>query len=312
MTNDNISISIIGPTAVGKTEIALQLTELPFLKQKFSGFDLISADSKQVYQGMEIITGADIPEQMKADVSLFGVSMIKPNEEWSLSHFRKFGQEILNQSWSNNHLPIIVGGTGLYHRFLFSADEVIDLKPLTEVREKAEFLTVLEMQNWLKSVNEQHFNNMNYSDQNNPRRLVRAIEVALTPAKSTKQSSILKNYRNFTLGIIDSLTTIEQKIIQRVKQRLKTGAIQEVANLLTLDPLPTKQALSAAGVKEIEQLINGQATEFEVIEHWSRRELQYAKRQITWWKKYSQAQWFNREKNNWDKEIFDFVVENIS
>lgn len=288
-------LSIIGPTAVGKTDLALQLTKSLILQEKFTGFDLISADSRQVYQGLQIISGADIPETIEATVKLHGLLMIKPNQEWSLAHFRDFGQKIIKKSWQENRLPIVVGGTGLYHHHLFSNDQIINIQPNLEVRQQAELLSIVELQEWLKKINSKHFSQMNHSDQHNPRRLVRAIEVTLAPAATSSDRILpgLEDFQNIVIGLSDSLPNIQAKIEQRVRHRFQLGAISEVEHLLTLDPPPTKPALSTAGVREIEQFLQGQATETEVITHWARREFQYAKRQLTWWKKYGTAQWFD-------------------
>jgi len=305
-----IAVSIIGPTAVGKTELALQLTKVPFLQKKFTGFDIISADSRQVYRGLEIISGADIPEELDHHVKLYGLSMIEPNQEWSLAHFRKFGQQIIHQSWSTHRLPIIVGGTGLYHHHLFSKDPLIDIQPDQEVRQKAALMTTEELQAWLKEINPTHFSQMNHSDQHNPRRLVRAIEIGLNGEKSEPPSDT--NSENIIIGLTDSLANIQTRIEERVKYRFHHGAIQEVEHLLALDPPPTKPALSTTGVAEIVQYLQDQVSEAEIISHWARRELQYAKRQLTWWKKYGHAQWFDRANAACFDQIVTYLASQLA
>ncbi len=326
--NQPTFISIIGPTAVGKTNLALQLAELPFIQKKFSGVDIISADSRQVYIGLEIISGVDMPVNFQfhqskhesneaslfkyRNVNIHGVLIKNPNQDWSLAHFREFAQKIITSGWSKERLPIIVGGTGLYHQYLLSSDPTINIAPDLKVREKATQLSIGGLQDWLKAINLKRFNQMNQSDKLNPRRLIRAIEVELSGFSQAKKPISINNTRNVSIGLIDTLDHIKLKIEKRVVNRFKNGAIQEVENLLSLEPPPTKQVLSTIGVREIEQFLRHGLEEADAIFNWTRREFQYAKRQLTWWKKYGQAKWFDINNQNWLADVVNYLSKELN
>src|SRR5258708_7607692 len=146
-------ISIVGSTAKGKTDFAFQVAQN--LTEKFSSVEIISADSRQVYKGMEIGTGVDLPATLPSGVHFFGTSLIKPNEEWSVAHFRNYAQQILELSWKKNARPILVGGTGLYHRQVLSHDSQLMVKPNEHVRKEAEQKNVTELQSWLQGLSAQ-------------------------------------------------------------------------------------------------------------------------------------------------------------
>lgn len=317
----NQIVSIVGPTATGKTKLALQL--IKSLKNDYEGFDIISADSRQVYQGLEIVSGADVPEGFlqinhknfqyplykKDNVLIHGISIIDPKEEWSVAHFQQFAQQIINWTINNNRLAIIVGGTGLYHQHLFNQDPKLKIKPNPQIRKKAERLTVVELQEWLKKIDLDRFNQLNHSDVNNPTRLIRKIEIAewLKSKKiplSSGSSHLSLNQRDDTrdldslslvskravIGLKLPLEVIEEKIKTRVMDRLENGAISQVKKLITRDDL-NPQVLTATGVREINQFLNKEIDRQRLIDLWTLREFQYAKRQITWWKKRDNIRW---------------------
>ncbi len=306
------TISILGPTAVGKSSFALQLIES--LRNDppaggYDGFDIISADSRQVYRDIGIISGADIGENFKFqmsnvknylnyfehnDVRIFGVAILNYDQDWSVGQFREFGWEVINQSLENNRLPIIVGGTGLYHRHLFNDDETLSIPPSDEVRQRAEGMSVGQLQDWLIEVDDERFDQMNQSDRNNPRRLVRAIEICLASSEQLVVSSFSSELSIddvFKIGLIDSLENIEQKIKQRVEERFENGAIDEVKNLVKHWGQVNDAIKTATGVREIKSYLDGEIDKEECLKLWSLREFQYAKRQITWWKKEEDIHW---------------------
>ena len=181
---------IVGPTAIGKTAFALKIAE------EFNG-DIISADSRQVYIGMDIGTGKDIPHKFKVQSSKFkvenknipyyfdgktkiwGLDLVAPNEEFSVADFARFAVPVINQIWADGKLPIVVGGTGLYIRALTQDLPDIFIPQNIKLRQKLHKLTTDQLQTELKQLSNTKFSSMNQSDQKNPRRLVRAIEIEM-------------------------------------------------------------------------------------------------------------------------------------
>lgn len=325
-------ISVLGTTASGKTSFALDLAQnilekpellsapiiehLPenLLTKKFQGVDIISADSRQVYSDLSIISGADVPEEMTSQenltfefpyfesqngsIRLHGVSVLNKSEDWSVSHFKNFAISVITQSWSSNRLPIIVGGSGLYHRQLYSTDPNLYVPPNEFVRKKAQKLSVTELQEWLQSVDSQRLKQMNNSDIQNPRRLVRAIEIAIgrphaegiinLPQKDTFQVT--------QFGLTLPLQVLEKRITQRVLQRVKSGAIQEAMKLQTYCASDSHPICKTLGLSDIFSHLNGQLSIDECVSDWSLHEYQYAKRQLTWFQKNKGIIWLDSQK----------------
>lgn len=308
-------LSIVGTTATGKTDLALYIARELISKKKYDHIDIISVDSRQIFQGLEITTGADIPKEFtkknnlklyiypywqnpQNNISLHGISIILPNQQWSISHFKEMANNIILQKDNSKKFTIIVGGTGLYHNHLTNSDTHLTIKPNTQIRKKAEKMTVTQLQNWLKELSPQRLTNMNNSDKNNPRRLIRAIEINLEkPSKEpNSHTPIIQKY----IGLFNDLESITDSIKKRVEKRFENGSIEEVTNLIKNYPNIT-QAHSSMGVKEITDYLNG-STDIKTTQRlWATHELQYAKRQITWWKK--QPNLITFEAKSLDKKL---------
>lgn len=325
-------LSVVGLTAAGKSSLCLWLAEQLTAEKKAKGVVLISADSRQVYQGMEVLTGADIPDEFsvqKSDklpyqfykhqsqpFSLHGVSIIYPSQDWSAAHFRNMAIELIKYSWKYDYLPMVVGGTGFYHQQLFNNDPDIYVKPNADIRSEADGMNTNKLQQWLQTVSKSRWQEMNQSDRSNPRRLIRAIEVSLAlqdPSPRIKTRPKFNQPDHYLqLGLKLPLKKLEPKIKQRVLHRFTHGAIQEVEELQRLDLDPSHPAMTAAGVKPISRYLKGELTGQQVITNWTRQELQYAKRQLTWWKKYGQADWFQPDKKDWRQAVKQAAVSGLS
>lgn len=305
-------ISIVGPTASGKTELAIELSKQLVKTKIAETVAVISADSKQVYQGLEILTGADIPANFikssspvggssdfsfysyKADnkITLHAISIIKITNQWSLAHFRQLVDTVIKNNTVKNRLIILVGGTGLYHAHAFSTDRVIDIPPNPEVRYQASKMSLSELQSWVEKVNKNAFAQLNQSDRNNPRRLIRLIEKSLTKLNLSPEKT--PDIPHLYFGLKVQKDELFEKIIKRVETRLAGGAIAEVGSTIdTLiesgDPASISKVI---GFQEIQAYLNGDISRKECVEHWAKRELSYSKRQMTWFKKNREIKWF--------------------
>ena len=297
----NKLLSIVGPTATGKTQTALTLAKKILADNLVTGIDLISADSRQVYRGLEVLTGADIPAGFSQKTSpsdqnlanscyanadnsirLFGVSIIKPTDEWSVAHFQLMAREIIQRSWQTGRLPVLVGGTGLYHDQLLTSDTRLHIGPNPEVRQKAESMSLTELQHWLSQLDSQRLIRMNHSDLNNPRRLIRAIEIASAQVNHPTQVQLPVD--ELTLVLTAPLQLIEDKINKRVAERFQSGAVVEVQALLSQNIEPKSPVMSSLGVVELTEFLSGALDSSASQKLWALHELQYARRQITWWK----------------------------
>lgn len=300
-------ISILGTTAAGKTSLALYLAEKILKENLADGVCIISADSRQVYQGLEVLTGADIPSKFQFQnqdkssstyrflkhndkpITLHGVSIIKPTQEWSVAHFRNMAIDLIKQAWKKNWLPIIVGGTTFYHKQLFNNDPDIYIKPNQKLRRSLTQKSIKKLHNLLEKTDPKKLKLMNASDRANPRRLVRAIEVAKAEAnlhKAIQNRPIFNKPEQYLLAVLKvNLETLHSKIANRVKQRFHGKAIKEVEHLLSLKLKPTSQVMTSLGVKPITHYLTNKLNSQETIQVWTQDEINYAKRQITWLKK---------------------------
>lgn len=278
---------ICGPTATGKTQLATKLAK------KFKG-ELISADSRQVYKGMDIVTGKDRPK----GIIIHGLDLVKPDEEFSVAHFVKYAHTLINQI----SFPIIIGGTGLYLDSLMNPPETLLVKPDLVLRKKLEKKSVKQLQEQLISLNKARFSRMNHSDQNNPRRLVRAIEVEKSQhtlrgdsSQVSARSLLNGKFDILWLGLIAKKEVLDQRISERVKQRVKAGAIQEWQKLKKqhIQNLPS---MSGIGYRQLPD-----------IKAWIKAEQQYFRRQLTWFKKNKKINWFNVDEPDLFKQVVKLV-----
>jgi tRNA dimethylallyltransferase len=313
-------ISIVGPTAVGKTSFALEAARLILQEKKYTGIDLISADSRQVYQGLEIISGADVPDDFissqdkdlefsffqKDKIRLHGVSIVPPEQNWSVGHFQQLAFEVIALAKKQQRLVMIIGGTGLYHEQLLNTDPVLRIKPDEKIRKKAAKLSVEDLQIWLKKINPARFEKMNNSDRHNSRRLVRAIEVSLASLESS-QSQLSEQHQQVFVGLKQDLGFIEAKIKERVKKRLSQESIEEVKKLQKETSNWSLPVFSALGFKELASYLMEECSLDECSELWALHELQYARRQLTWWKN-KKITWFELGNQEWKQQAFVYIL----
>lgn len=321
-------ISVVGPTATGKTQLALDLAQ-QFCQESGRSAYLISADSRQVYQELPILTGADVPASFQPQtspdfkypfyqhqnlaISLHGIGIISADQDWSVGHFQDFAQAIIKKAWQEEALVILVGGTGLYHLHLFNQDPQFRVLPNLQIREKTENMTVSQLQTWLNKLNPKQLKQMNNSDVNNPRRLVRAIETNLAlknevlPPKTENLNQ--QNFTPIVFYLNLDLDIIKEKIEQRVIERWKNGVITEVNNLPAINkhcPLAT-----TTGLKEIQLYLKQQIDKQSCQNSWIQAEISYAKRQITWWKKRSNLIKLEVGQQNIKKKAWGIIKKHL-
>ncbi len=284
MNSTGKALFIVGPTATGKTKLALQIMKvIPSV--------IISADSRQVYKGMDIGTGKDAPtDGTKIEL----LNEVFPNEGWSVSHFQNRAEELAKKAWNANKLPIFVGGTGLYLQTLVEEYETVDIPQNIDLRKVLDKQDMLTLQRTLESADHERFLSMNNSDKNNGRRLVRAIEVAdyLRTYKQTKKRQEHMFSDVLWIGLAGELRDLEHRIQTRVEDRMKAGMIQEVEQLIKNYPSWNFPAFSATGYAEVRSYLEGKTTKEDAINLWTLHEFQYAKRQMTWFKKRLNMYWF--------------------
>ncbi len=306
---------ICGPTATGKTNLALQLAKA------FNG-ELVSADSRQVYKGMDIATGKDLPNKVKSQKSkvkinqqsihyylvdsirIWGYDLVKPSEAFSVADYIKITHQIIIDIWQRGKLPIIVGGTGLYINSLLTPPPSISIPPDKKLRQRLNKLNVLDLQQQLIKLNPHRFHQMNESDRCNPRRLIRAIEIANSKFPQPHQ---IQPSSSLWIGLTAPITAIDQRIFKRVTDRIQNGMTEEVKRLINKYPDWSLPAFSATGYRQWRNYLEGKTTKKQAIKLWQQSEHQYARRQLTWFKTNPNINWFDITQKNFKLELVEKV-----
>ncbi len=289
-------IVIVGPTASGKSDIALQLAK------DFHGF-LISADSRQIYKEMNILTAKDIGiwkdfngEQIYFvdNIPEFMVDIIYANEYFSVADYQKRVFSILDKYPKIFGIPIIVGGTGLYISAVVYNYQFSELEPDFELRKKLqkdfeqkglEFLL-----NKLKVLDPVSYD---YIDKTNPRRIIRALEFVIKTGKSFVQSqkkNISQKYDFLQIGILCDRQELYRKIEHRIDKMLEKGAWDEVKYILSKYG-ENLNAITGIGYVQLGKALSGELTEQEAVNLFKKATKNYAKRQLTWFKRDKNIHW---------------------
>jgi tRNA dimethylallyltransferase len=288
-------IIITGQTATGKTKLALELAK------EYNG-ELINFDSRQMYKYLDIITGKD--KDALNNVAIWLYDIVTPNQYFSSFDFVEKAKPIISDVIKRGNEPILVGGTYLYLKHLLYGIDDNNSPPNFKLREELNNKTVEELQNILKKLDVQLINQLNNSDKNNPRRLIRRIEICenVKKLKGLKVKK-LKCFNIQTLKLLNLKTTkfigimyknkedLISSIKARVEKRLKQGAIKEVKSLLEKGYKETDPGMKTIGYQEIIQYLNGKITKEQAAEQWTNHEIQYAKRQLTFMKKDKNIVW---------------------
>ena len=280
-------IIVTGQTATGKTRLALELAK------KYNG-ELVNFDSRQIYKYLDIITGKDIPKE-----KIWLYDIVTPDQYFSSFDFVKLVIPIITDIKKRGKTPILVGGTYLYLKhFLYGIDNN-NSPPDFKLREKLNNKSVDYLQKMLIKLNKTVFENLNHSDQLNPRRLIRKIEIAskktseqkpprLSLSKTEQKPRRLIKFIGLRYKDKSKLRIIIEK---RVEKRLKDGAIDEVKKLLKMGYKQSDPGMKTIGYQQIIKCLNKEITEQEAIEDWVNKEVQYAKRQLTFMKKDKNISW---------------------
>jgi len=312
---------ICGPTATGKTQLGIQLARM------FDG-EIISADSRQIYRQMDILTGKDLDVnseliiknsdlgvenqrftagyRLKEGIPVWLVDIVDPDYPFNISDFARLAHTVMKNIWSRNRLPIAVGGSGLYLKSLVEYIDTILLPPNKLLRKELENSDLSILQQKLIDLDLKKWETMNYSDQQNPRRIIRAIEIsAFREDFSRKFPSLLFNFPESILkiGLVTSTKNLYQIIDNRVEERIKNGAVAEVERLRGKKYSWILPALTSTGASEINNFIDKKITLSEAIQAWKFREHRYARRQITWFKKEKKIIWFDIVEEGYQKQI---------
>lgn len=304
-------IILTGPTAVGKTDLSIKIA-------KKINAEIISADSMQIYEYMDIGSAKVTKEEMNG-VTHYMIDEVKPDYNFSVSEFQKRANTYIDNIVSKNKLPLVTGGTGLYlNSLIYNMDFAksnADNKLREELRKELETNGIDYMHNKLKELDEDAASRIH---KNNTKRVIRALEVCLTGEKMNDFSNDLQfneKYEPIIVVLNREREHLYQRINKRVDIMIENGLEQEVKNLLSMGYSKDLVSMQGIGYKEIIKYLDGEYTYDEAIEIIKRDSRRYAKRQLTWFRRYQDAKWFNLDEyddlDRLEKDVLSYIENRI-
>lgn len=301
----NKIIVIVGPTAVGKTYASIELA-------KKLNTEIVSADSMQIYKKMDIGTAKITKDEMQG-IKHHMIDIVNPDEDYSVSEFKNDSENIIDEILSNNNVPIIVGGSGLYVNSLIYDLDFGKAKSDEKIRE---YYTYYHREHGedalyekLKKIDPQAAEKIH---KNNVKRVIRALEVYdITGVKFSELNTDIRKpsnkYSYILVGLSMDRKILYERINKRVDKMLEEGLIQEVESLLNNGYHKDLVSMRGIGYKEIIDYLNGELSLEEAVNILKQNTRRFAKRQYTWFLRDENVKWFDIENIN---EI-DLTVNDI-
>jgi tRNA dimethylallyltransferase len=286
----NQVLIIIGPTAVGKTGLSLALVK------KIKNVEIISADSRQVYKYMNIGTAKPTPEEL-AGVPHHFIDIINPDEYYSAGRYGREARQKIDRLVDENKIPIVVGGSGLYIRALvdgFFEKQVFDQKIKAQLKDEIKAHGLEALYERLKQIDPISAEKLHPNDKH---RIVRALEVyeltGLPLSEFQDQESIKANFDSIFVGLTRDRKHLYQIIETRVDLMLDQGLIEEVIQLKEMGYHSKLNSMQTVGYREVFEYFNQKIDFDEMVRLIKQRSRNYAKRQLTWFRKDKRIKWFD-------------------
>lgn len=306
---------VLGPTATGKTDLALKLAK------KFNG-ELVSCDSRQVYKGLDIGTGKLSGEEVSVKkhdgfwildgIPVYLYDIANPNSSYNVYQYIADAKKTLDGILSQDKLPIIVGGTGLYLKGFLEGLSELSIPVDEKLRADLEKLDLSLLQEKLKSLSSGTYQNLSESDKKNQRRLIRALEkILLQDQKDVSKlvTGVMHNYQVLKIGLTAPRQILYERIDKRVVSRIDQGMIEE-AQVLFRNGLSLKR-MRELGLeyKYLTYLLEQKLTKEDFVKILQFKIHQYAKRQLTWFKNEREVCWFDITEANLKARVEKIVSD---
>lgn len=290
-------IVIVGPTATGKSSLAVRLA-------KKIGGEIISADSRQVYKGLNIGTEKITKKEMRG-IPHHLINVANPKKAFTAAEFKHLAEQKINDLVSRKKVPIIVGGTGFYIQTLLDENSIPSVPPNKKLRKQLEKKSAEELFRLLKMKDPARAKTI---EAKNRRRLIRALEIVEALGKVPIATIKLNTYQVLRIGIKIDDKTLKERIKKRLAQALRKGLVAETKHIhqhylswKRIDELGLEYRIVA-------QYLRGKITKAEMIEKLNSATWKYAKRQKTWFKRDKKIKWFKpSELNKIEREIKSFL-----
>ncbi|TCK06566.1 tRNA (adenosine(37)-N6)-dimethylallyltransferase MiaA [Phorcysia thermohydrogeniphila] len=299
MTKGKPLIVITGPTATGKTDFSIQLA------REIDG-EIISADSMQVYKGLDIGTDK-VSEEIRKEIPHYLIDVVEPYEKFSVADFVKVADRAIEEIQEKGKFPIVVGGTGFYIRALLYG--VPETPPSSEeVRKELEKFSTEELYAELLKVSPDYAKKIGKNDR---KRIIRALEVyRLTgkPITAFPERGEKPRYPFLGYFLYRNREELYRRIEDRVDSQIRRGLVEETKWLLKFGRNLT--AFQALGYKEILEYLEGRMSLEEAVRLLKRRTKQFAKRQFTWFRKEPKFKWVNLSEIS-EEEVIELIKNDI-
>ncbi|WP_296384001.1 tRNA (adenosine(37)-N6)-dimethylallyltransferase MiaA [Winogradskyella sp.] len=298
----NILISIVGPTAIGKTELSIKLAE------HFNS-EIISADSRQFYKEMNIGTAVPSKEELNAAKHHF-IQHKSIEEDYNVGDFEREAISKIDQLHQKNPIVVMVGGSGLYVKAVTKGLDCfpeVDSNIRAQLNNQFEEKGITALQEQLKALDFKAYNTVAID---NPQRVIRALEICI--GTGNPYSSYLTNpeknreFKTISIGLDAERSIIYDRINQRVNIMIENGLLEEVKALISSKHL---NALNTVGYKELFNFFKGNSTLEFAISEIKKNTRRFAKRQLTWFRKNESIMWFDYETDA--DEIIKYLSSHI-
>lgn len=305
---DKKLIILTGPTAVGKSELAVKLAK------EISG-EIISADSMQVYRHMDIGSAKILPEEM-AGVPHHLINVLDPIDEFNVVVFQKMAKNAMEKIWQKGHVPILTGGTGFYIQAVLYDIDFTHNDEDSHFRRQLEQLAKNEgneiLYEYLKQIDPESCESIH---PNNVKRVIRAIEFYEKTGKkisqhNREQHENLSPYCFAYFVLNDERSKLYERIDKRVEKMLTQGLVTEVENLKNMGCTRDMVSMQGLGYKEILDYLNGNCSLEEAVYLIKRDTRHFAKRQLTWFRREKEVTWINIQEFEYNSQkILDYMIK---
>ncbi|MDF2653551.1 MAG: miaA [Bacillota bacterium] len=308
MSGEKTVVFIAGPTAVGKTKYAIEVA-------KAIDGEIVSADSMQIYQYLDIGSAKPTSEEL-AQAKHYLVDEIDPAAQFSAAEYQLLAKQYINQIFDAGKVPVVSGGTGLYlNSLIYEMD--FSVMPRQEgfreaLEKEAEEFGVNYVHDKLKALDPDAAERIH---PNNLKKVIRAIEVYQSTGEGIREFSEslveTREFRCILIGLTRDREELYQRIDQRVDLLVQEGLIDEVKSLLCRGLTENSLSMKGIGYKEVIAYLHGEYDLAEAIRLVKRNTRHYAKRQMTWLRRYPQMKWFNLSEYSDAQLALNAIIESI-
>ncbi|MGN0270465.1 MAG: tRNA (adenosine(37)-N6)-dimethylallyltransferase MiaA [Candidatus Weimeria sp.] len=306
----NKLVIIAGPTAVGKSECAVELSK------KING-EVISADSMQVYRGMDVGTAKITPEEMQG-IRHFGIDILNPDQNYDVTEFVSMAHEAMEQIYADEKIPVLCGGTGFYIQALAYdidfGDEQVDIDYRKELKEFADKNGTEALHEKLREVDPESAEAI---PAGNVKRVIRALEYFKNHGTKISEHNAEERrrkspYELYFFVLTDERKKLYERIDKRVDRMMDAGFLDEAERIYDLIGDKECTAAKAIGYRELFEYFRGECSLEEAVSKIKQDSRHFAKRQLTWFKRYPEVIWVDRQIYNTIEEIVDFMKSRIN